>query len=378
MRGGVGVSPSRCPAACGHRSPWEMTTLPEVSHSSIGATDHPPQRRATRLLHRRSAVLRPRGEYAEGSASDRAPGDHNNDRHNRRRNDTKDLPPSVLAVAGSPEGSFDTCCGVSTAAPTTGCAEEMGRIVGLLLERPSLGRVPGGRESPQGEPTWRRPIGRRSRTRLGRLGQRPSTSDRTPVRCNSGTIRCSFSKAAQGRSAAPIAPRSCSSVPGSRSRRLRPGRFRPGENPRCRRRALVCEQVRARSCRFWARKSSRWSGARTSGAVAEHHPDLVMLDLQIGNMGGSAVAIDLRLEESGGWLPHVLILLLLDVGSRPVPRQARRCGRRTRKAVRPGNATPFGQADRWERKRPRPTSVTSSRDASLKEIEESVSALRRS
>jgi CheY-like chemotaxis protein len=47
-------------------------------------------------------------------------------------------------------------------------------------------------------------------------------------------------------------------------------------------------------------------------AVAEHHPDLVVLDLQIGNMGGIAVAIDLHLEESGGRLPHVLILLLLD------------------------------------------------------------------
>jgi CheY-like chemotaxis protein len=47
-------------------------------------------------------------------------------------------------------------------------------------------------------------------------------------------------------------------------------------------------------------------------AVAEHHPDLVVLDLQIGNMGGIAVAIDLHLEESGGRLPHVPILLLLD------------------------------------------------------------------
>lgn len=47
-------------------------------------------------------------------------------------------------------------------------------------------------------------------------------------------------------------------------------------------------------------------------AVAEHHPDLVVLDLQIGNMGGIAVAIDLRLEESAGRLPHVPILLLLD------------------------------------------------------------------
>jgi DNA-binding response OmpR family regulator len=53
-------------------------------------------------------------------------------------------------------------------------------------------------------------------------------------------------------------------------------------------------------------------GQDARGAVAEHHPELVVLDLQIGNMGGFAVAIDLRLEESGGRLPHVLILLLLD------------------------------------------------------------------
>jgi CheY-like chemotaxis protein len=45
---------------------------------------------------------------------------------------------------------------------------------------------------------------------------------------------------------------------------------------------------------------------------AEVDPDLVVLDLQIGNMGGVAVAIDLRLEESGGRLPRARILLLLD------------------------------------------------------------------
>ena len=45
---------------------------------------------------------------------------------------------------------------------------------------------------------------------------------------------------------------------------------------------------------------------------AELEPDLVILDLQIGNMGGVAVAIDLRLEESGGRLPRARILLLLD------------------------------------------------------------------
>jgi DNA-binding response OmpR family regulator len=47
-------------------------------------------------------------------------------------------------------------------------------------------------------------------------------------------------------------------------------------------------------------------------AVAETKPDLVVVDLQIGNMGGMAVSLDLRLEESAGRLPHVPILLLLD------------------------------------------------------------------
>ena|SRR5205085_5453928 len=47
-------------------------------------------------------------------------------------------------------------------------------------------------------------------------------------------------------------------------------------------------------------------------AVAEHEPDLVIVDLQIANMGGMAVSLDLRLEESGGRLPPVPILLLLD------------------------------------------------------------------
>jgi DNA-binding response OmpR family regulator len=41
-------------------------------------------------------------------------------------------------------------------------------------------------------------------------------------------------------------------------------------------------------------------------------PDLVILDLQIGNMGGVASAIDLRLEESAGRLPRATIMLLLD------------------------------------------------------------------
>jgi CheY-like chemotaxis protein len=53
-------------------------------------------------------------------------------------------------------------------------------------------------------------------------------------------------------------------------------------------------------------------GQAVRGAVDEHDPDLVVLDMQIANMGGIAVAIDLRNEESGGRLPHSTILLLLD------------------------------------------------------------------
>ena len=46
--------------------------------------------------------------------------------------------------------------------------------------------------------------------------------------------------------------------------------------------------------------------------VGKERPDLVILDMQIGNMGGIAVAIDLRLEGSAGRIPDVSILLLLD------------------------------------------------------------------
>ena len=41
-------------------------------------------------------------------------------------------------------------------------------------------------------------------------------------------------------------------------------------------------------------------------------PDLVILDLQIGNMGGMATCMDLRLDESVDRLPHVAVLMLLD------------------------------------------------------------------
>lgn len=53
-------------------------------------------------------------------------------------------------------------------------------------------------------------------------------------------------------------------------------------------------------------------GQDVRGAVAEHDPDLVVLDMQIANMGGVAVTLDLHLEASAGRLPWVPVLLLLD------------------------------------------------------------------
>jgi DNA-binding response OmpR family regulator len=54
------------------------------------------------------------------------------------------------------------------------------------------------------------------------------------------------------------------------------------------------------------------AGAAVAPTVAEDTPDLVIVDLQMGNMGGMAVCLDLRLEESYGNLPHVPVLMLLD------------------------------------------------------------------
>ncbi len=53
-------------------------------------------------------------------------------------------------------------------------------------------------------------------------------------------------------------------------------------------------------------------GADVRVAVAEVDPDVVLLDLQIGNMGGIAACLDLRLEERAGRLDERRILILLD------------------------------------------------------------------
>lgn len=54
------------------------------------------------------------------------------------------------------------------------------------------------------------------------------------------------------------------------------------------------------------------SGEAVGPAVDELEPDLVVLDLQIGNMGGIAACLHLRAEAGEGRLPEVPVLLLLD------------------------------------------------------------------
>ena len=50
-------------------------------------------------------------------------------------------------------------------------------------------------------------------------------------------------------------------------------------------------------------------GQDVRDTVARESPDLVVLDLQIANMGGIAVAIDLHLEASAGRAPRVPVSL---------------------------------------------------------------------
>lgn len=45
---------------------------------------------------------------------------------------------------------------------------------------------------------------------------------------------------------------------------------------------------------------------------AAGEPDLVVLDLQIGNMGGMACCMNLRLEEGAGRLSRLPVIMLLD------------------------------------------------------------------
>jgi CheY-like chemotaxis protein len=54
------------------------------------------------------------------------------------------------------------------------------------------------------------------------------------------------------------------------------------------------------------------AGREVADAVREHTPELVVLDMQIGNMGGIATFLYLKQEIEAGRLPDAGMLLLLD------------------------------------------------------------------
>jgi DNA-binding response OmpR family regulator len=66
------------------------------------------------------------------------------------------------------------------------------------------------------------------------------------------------------------------------------------------------------------------SGPEVVAFVADESPDLVIVDMQMGNMGGMAVCLELRLQESYDAVDHIPVLMLLD--RRPDVFLARRSG----------------------------------------------------
>lgn len=53
-------------------------------------------------------------------------------------------------------------------------------------------------------------------------------------------------------------------------------------------------------------------GANVRAALQDDDFHLVIADSQVQNMGGFAICLDIKLEESGGRLDHVPVLILLD------------------------------------------------------------------
>jgi DNA-binding response OmpR family regulator len=57
---------------------------------------------------------------------------------------------------------------------------------------------------------------------------------------------------------------------------------------------------------------SVYQGAAVLPAVQKEPPGLVVLDFQVGSMGGMATCLEIRLEEAAGRLARVPVLMLLD------------------------------------------------------------------
>ena len=74
----------------------------------------------------------------------------------------------------------------------------------------------------------------------------------------------------------------------------------------------VAEETFSALAAFGTTVSRVRKGQDVRPVVKKLEPDLVILDLQIGNMGGVATSIDLRHEAQAGRLKEVKIIMLLD------------------------------------------------------------------
>lgn len=74
----------------------------------------------------------------------------------------------------------------------------------------------------------------------------------------------------------------------------------------------VLEQIESALVRPGFEIQTVTRGQEVVPIVAADPPDLVILDMQIGNMGGMATTLELRLEASGDRCQDVPVLLLLD------------------------------------------------------------------
>ena len=74
----------------------------------------------------------------------------------------------------------------------------------------------------------------------------------------------------------------------------------------------VRDQVKAACVAPGQRVIEVTRGQDVRDMVAREQPEVAVLDMQIGNMGGVATAIDLHLEADAGRVPQTRILLLLD------------------------------------------------------------------
>ena len=72
--------------------------------------------------------------------------------------------------------------------------------------------------------------------------------------------------------------------------------------------AQQCEAALSGDCSLHRERQ----GAATIAAIERIDPDVVVLDLQIGNMGGMATCLAIRQEEDMGRLGRRPVLMLLD------------------------------------------------------------------